>query len=70
MEKKTEIRAVELVRAIRDQQAEFLAGKSKAEIIAFFTKAGEHAGEEARRKRKSAFIPSVAADQEMEPIAS
>ena len=43
MEEKTEIKAVELVRAIRDQQAEFLSGKSNDEIIGFFRRAGEAA---------------------------
>jgi hypothetical protein len=37
------IRAVELVRQIRDQQAQQLADKSEAEIIAFFRRAGEAA---------------------------
>ncbi len=41
MEKKTEIKAVEMVRKIRDEQAALLAGKSKQEVIAFFQKAGK-----------------------------
>jgi len=49
MEEKTEIQAVELVREIRDRQAELLAGKSRPEIIAFFAQAGEAVREEARR---------------------
>jgi hypothetical protein len=43
MEEKTEIKAVELVRSIRDRQAELLAGKSNEEIIAFFRIAGDKA---------------------------
>jgi hypothetical protein len=43
MEEKTEVKAVELVRNIRDQQAELLAGKSQEEIIEFFRQAGEAA---------------------------
>jgi hypothetical protein len=43
MGEKTEIKAVELVRSIRDQQAELLAGKSNEEIIEFFRKAGDTA---------------------------
>ena len=40
MKPKTEIHAVDLVRHIRDEQAELLQGKSAEEIIAFFRKAG------------------------------
>jgi hypothetical protein len=43
MEEKIEIKAVELVRSIRDRQAELLAGKSNEEIIEFFRQAGEAA---------------------------
>jgi hypothetical protein len=43
MEEKTEIKAVELVRSIRDRQAELLVGKSNKEIIEFFRKAGDTA---------------------------
>lgn len=53
MEEKTEIQAGELVRKIRDRQAELLADKSRSEIIAFFTQAGEAAREEARRRREA-----------------
>jgi len=48
MEEKTEIKAVEVVRSIRDQQAGHLAGKSNEEIIEFFRKAGEAARREAK----------------------
>ena len=41
MEEKTEIKAVELVRCIRDEQAKLLAGKSNKEIMEFFHEAGE-----------------------------
>ncbi len=41
MEEKTEIRAVELVRRIRDRQVKLLEGKSNEEIIEFFRDAGE-----------------------------
>ena len=40
MAHKTEVRAVEMVRRIRDKQAQMLLGKSVAEIIAFFEQAG------------------------------
>jgi hypothetical protein len=43
MAEKTDIKAVELVRSIRDRQAELLAGKSSAEIIEFFRQAREAA---------------------------
>jgi len=45
---KTEIRAVELVRRIRDEQAALLANKSETEVLDFFRRAGEAAREEAR----------------------
>jgi hypothetical protein len=51
MGEKTQIRAVEMVRRIRDEQAQILAGKSKAEIIAFFRKAREAALQEAKQRR-------------------
>jgi hypothetical protein len=38
MDEKTEIRAVEMVRKIRDRQAVDLRGKSNKEIIAYFRK--------------------------------
>jgi hypothetical protein len=44
-----EIRAVEMVRRIRDELARELAGKSDAEIIAFYRKAGDTARESAKR---------------------
>lgn len=50
MAEKTQIKAVEMVRRIRDEQAQMLAGKSKAEIIAFFRKAGEAARQAAKQK--------------------
>jgi hypothetical protein len=37
------IRAVETVRRIRDEQARELAGKSEAEVIEFFRRAGQRA---------------------------
>jgi hypothetical protein len=48
MDERTEIKAVELVRSIRDRQAELLSGKSKEEIIEFFRQAGEAARREIR----------------------
>ncbi len=52
MTKKNEIRSVEMVRHIRDEMAVSLEGKSHAEIIAFFKKAGDVARKEAKRRRK------------------
>jgi hypothetical protein len=43
MEKTETIRAVEVVRRIRDAQARQLAGKSDAEVIEYFRRAGEAA---------------------------
>jgi len=61
MEGKTKIKAVELVRNIRDRQAELLAGKSKKEIIEFFRKAGKAVRREASRPsfRRSVAKPGV-----------
>ncbi len=47
---KSEIRAVEMVRRIRDEQAASLADKSEAEVLEFFRKAGEAAREDARKR--------------------
>jgi hypothetical protein len=52
--KKTHIKAVEMVRRIRDGQARLLAGKSDTEIIAFFRKAGEAARRKAKRSQRQA----------------
>ena len=49
MNEKTEIRSVELVRKIRDEQARQLSGKSNVEIIAFFRQAGEKARQYAQQ---------------------
>ena len=46
MDERTEIKAVELVRSIRDRQVELLFGKSEEEIIEFFRQAGEAARRE------------------------
>lgn len=46
---KTQIKAVEMVRRVRDEQAELLAGKSNAEIIAFFRKAGQASRRKAQK---------------------
>ena len=39
--KGTRVRAVDMVRRIRDRQAKALAGKSTAEVIAFYRAAGK-----------------------------
>jgi hypothetical protein len=44
-----QIRAVEMVRRIRDELARELAGKSEAEIIAFYRRAGDATRESAGR---------------------
>ena len=54
MEKKTDIHAVELIRRIRDEQAEMLRGKSDEEIIEFFRRAGRAFRNAARTKRPAA----------------
>jgi len=53
MAEKTQIKAVEMIRQIRDEQARLLEGKSDAEIIAFFRKAGDAARREARKRRSA-----------------
>ena len=50
--KAPKIRAVEMVRKIRDRQARRLAGKSPQEIIAFYRAAGEAAMLDAERRSK------------------
>ena len=50
MNEKTEIRSVQMVRRIRDEMASILEGKSHAEIIAFFKKAGDVARQEAKHR--------------------
>ena len=47
------IQAVDMVRRIRDELARELEGKSQAEIIAFYNKAGEAARESAKRTASS-----------------
>ncbi len=44
---KNELRAVELVRRIRDDQPVILAGKSEAEVLEFVRKAGDAARQRA-----------------------
>ena len=46
------IRAVEMVRKIRDRQARRLAGKSSEEVIAFYRAAGQAAMQDAERRPK------------------
>jgi hypothetical protein len=48
-----QIQAVEMVRRIRDELARELAGKSDADIIAFYRRAGDAARESARRGQPS-----------------
>lgn len=46
------LRAVEMVRQIRDRQARRLAGKRTEDIIAFYRAAGEAALQDAQRRTK------------------
>lgn len=48
MKRTIEIRAVDLVRRIRDDQAERLADKSVAEVMEFFNRAAERARRRSR----------------------
>jgi hypothetical protein len=52
--KKTEVRAVEMVRRIRDEQAAFLAGRTQAEVLDYFHKAGEAALADVRKRAATA----------------
>lgn len=51
MAEKTQVNAVETVRHIRDEQGQLLEGKSDAEVIAFFKKAGDAARREAKKRQ-------------------
>ena len=55
--KATSIRAVEMVRRIRDRQAKLLAGKTPSEVIAFYRAAGEAAMQDARQ-RSTTWLPA------------
>jgi hypothetical protein len=46
------IRAVDMVRRIRDRHARLLTGKTTAEVIAFYRAAGEAAMQDARERAK------------------
>ena len=50
--KATKVRAVDMVRRIRDRHARQLAGKTDAEIIAFYRAAGAAATEDLRQRTK------------------
>ena len=50
--KATKLRAVQMVRRIRDRHARQLAGKTEAEIIAFYRAAGQAAIEDLRQRSK------------------
>ena len=52
MKQTSEIRAVDLVRDIRNAQATKLGKKSAAEIIEFFNRAGERAKKSARSSKR------------------
>ena len=51
--KAPKIRAVEMVRRIRDRHSRLLASKTTSEIIAFYRAAGEAAMEDVRRRSKA-----------------
>lgn len=66
--KAPKLRAVEMVRRIRDRHARQLAGKTDAEIIAFYRAAGEAAMEDLRvRSRDLASVEP--ANTALEPTA-
>lgn len=47
------IRAVAMVRKIRDRQASVLAGKSPGDVVAFFREAGKAAMRDVQRRSKT-----------------
>ncbi len=51
--KTARIRAVEMVRRIRDRQTKRLAGKTPEQIIAFYRAAGDAAMQDAQRRAKT-----------------
>ncbi len=55
--KRVEIRAVEMVRRIRDRQARLLSGKKDEQVIAFFREAGERARQGAARAKRGRAKP-------------
>ena len=57
MKRTSEIRAVDLVRQIRDVQAKELADKSPAEIIEFFNRAAARAKKIHRRSKHESTKP-------------
>ncbi len=62
MDETTPIRAVEMVRKIRDDLARELADKSPTELITILNRAGATARDEARRQQRS-----PASNPRMEP---
>lgn len=50
MDETTDIHAIDMVRRIRDQQADELRGKSDEEVIAYFRRASEEARADAERR--------------------
>ncbi len=66
MKQTIEIRAVDLVRRIRDAQAEELADKSVAEVMEFFNRAARHAR---RRSEALRAVPKSAgaSNKRMQP---
>jgi len=56
--KGTRVRAVDMVRRIRDQQAKALAGKSAVEVIAFYRAAGRAAAQDVASSVSSRRAPA------------
>ena len=64
--KGTRVRAVDMVRRIRDRQAKALAGKSAAEVIAFYRAAGKAATQDVAASVSSRRAP---ANKELQPTS-
>ena len=65
MKQTSEIRSVDLVREIRDAQANELAKKSSSEIIEFFNRAGNRA----KRTRRSSKASRTPPNAPLQPAA-
>ena len=61
--KGTSVRAVDMVRRIRDRQAKALAGKSAAEVIAFYRAAGKAVTQDVAPSVSSRRTPAIKALQ-------
>ena len=67
MKQKTEIKAVSLVRRIRDEQASRLADRPTAEVMDFFNRAAQRAEKRASRLRSTSALTTKASNRGIQP---